>query len=153
MKQKHVIGLGVNDARHDWITYYAHSKRDKKGNIIPRTGLEETVGVSYWIQSDGKVSIEPVPGDPVLRDSVVKKSPVTVTTEIERGDESGPFAVDVLTVPNRNINPHSSWMRTSGFDFYPDGKRAAVCTWMGDVWIVEGIDQLEGKLTWKPAFG
>ena len=110
---------------------------------------DETVGVSYWIQSDGKVSIEPVPGDPVLRDSVVKKSPVTVTTEIERGDESGPFAVDVLTVPNRNINPHSSWMRTSGFDFYPDGKRAAVCTWMGDVWIVEGIDQLEGKLTWK----
>ncbi|MDG1072320.1 MAG: c-type cytochrome [Akkermansiaceae bacterium] len=110
---------------------------------------DETVGVSYWIQSDGKVSIEPVPGDPVLRDSVVKKSPVTVTTQIQRGDESGPFAVDVLTVPNRNINPHSSWMRTSGFDFYPDGKRAAVCTWMGDVWIVEGIDQLEGKLTWK----
>ncbi len=110
---------------------------------------DKTVGVSYWIESDGKVTIEPLSGDPVLRDSVVKKSPVTVTTEIERGDESGPFAVDVLTVPNRNINPHSSWMRTSGFDFYPDGKRAAVCTWMGDVWIVEGIDQLEGKLTWK----
>lgn len=75
--------------------------------------------------------------------------PVSVTTQIHRGDESGPFAVDVLTVPTQNLNPHASWMRTSGFDFYPDGKRAAVCTWMGDVWIVEGIDQLEGKLTWK----
>ena len=41
MKQKHVIGLNVNDARHDWITFFAHSKRDSKGNIIPRTGLEE----------------------------------------------------------------------------------------------------------------
>jgi len=83
------------------------------------------------------------------RSDFTSKKFVTVTTQIQRGDESGPFAVDVLTVPNRTINPHSSWMRTSGFDFYPDGKRAAVCTWMGDVWIVEGIDQLEGKLTWK----
>ena len=75
--------------------------------------------------------------------------PTIVTTQIQRGDESGPFAVDTLTVPVANLNPHQSWMRTSGFDFYPDGKRAAVCTWMGDVWIVEGIDQLEGTLTWK----
>ena len=35
MKQKHVIGLGVNDARHDWITFYAHSKRDSKGTSSP----------------------------------------------------------------------------------------------------------------------
>ncbi|MFT6864874.1 MAG: hypothetical protein ACJAVK_003445, partial [Akkermansiaceae bacterium] len=77
------------------------------------------------------------------------RSPTIVTTQIQRGDESGPFAVDTLTVPVANLNPHHSWMRTSGFDFYPDGNRAAVCTWMGDVWIVAGIDQLEGTLTWK----
>jgi mono/diheme cytochrome c family protein len=78
-----------------------------------------------------------------------RPKPTIVTTQIQRGDESGPFAVDTLTVPVADLNPHHSWMRTSGFDFYPDGKRAAVCTWMGDVWIVEGIDQLEGTLTWK----
>lgn len=78
-----------------------------------------------------------------------RNPPTIVTTKIQRGDESGPFAVDTLTVPVANLNPHQSWMRTSGFDFYPDGKRAAVCTWMGDVWIVEGIDQIEGTLTWK----
>ena len=78
-----------------------------------------------------------------------KPTITAVTTQIQRGDETGPFAVDVLTTPVQNLNPHASWMRTSGFDFYPDGKRAAVCTWMGDVWIVEGIDQLEGTLTWK----
>lgn len=82
-------------------------------------------------------------------DSAIESPPTIVTTEIQRGDESGPFAVDTLTVPVQNLNPHLSWMRTSGFDFYSDGKRAAVCTWMGDVWIVEGIDQLEGTLKWK----
>lgn len=94
-----------------------------------------------------------IPGYPVIADydeSIIpKKQPTIVTTQIQRGNESGPFAVDTLTVPVQNLNPHQSWMRTSGFDFYPDGKRAAVCTWMGDVWIVEGIDQLEGTLTWK----
>jgi hypothetical protein len=78
-----------------------------------------------------------------------KISPTPVTTQIQLGTEIGPFAIDILTVPDADLNPHQSWMRTSGFDFYPDGKRAAVCTWMGDVWIVEGIDQAEGELTWK----
>jgi len=75
--------------------------------------------------------------------------PTPVTTQIERGSDDGPFAVDSLTVPDADANPHQSWMRTSGFDFYPDGTRAAVCTWMGDVWIVEGIDRDDGELTWK----
>ncbi len=92
------------------------------------------LGLSDWIERMSKKSPAP---------------PVPVTTQIQPGSESGPFAVDVLTVPDADLNPHQSWMRTSGFDFFADGKRAAVCTWMGDVWIVEGIDQKEGELTWK----
>ena len=105
--------------------------------------------VSLIIHPDGNISVEPVPFEPSLPDPAAKSPPTIVTTKIQRGDESGAFAVDTLTVPVANLNPHHSWMRTSGFDFYPDGKRAAVCTWMGDVWIVEGIDQLEGTLIWK----
>ena len=110
---------------------------------------KDPVAVSYLIGVDGKVSLERVPSKPLLPDTFGKSSPTVVTTKIQRGDESGAFVVDTLTVPVQNLNPHQSWMRTSGFDFYPDGKRAAVCTWMGDVWIVEGIDQLEGTLKWK----
>lgn len=77
------------------------------------------------------------------------RPPAVVTTEIQPGDEDGPFAIDTLTVPRGDANPHQSWMRTSGLDFFPDGKRAALCTWMGDVWLVEGIDRDEGTLTWK----
>lgn len=112
--------------------------------------------VNILTSSDGKIIYRGNPGVPITLGSntrVIVGAPTTaptiVTTKIQRGDESGPFAVDTLTVPVSNLNPHHSWMRTSGFDFYPDGKRAAVCTWMGDVWIVEGIDQLEGTLTWK----
>ena len=41
-------------------------------------------------------------------------------------------------------------MRIGAFDFFADGKSAAVCTWDGDVWIVTGItmSQLQ-KVKWK----
>jgi hypothetical protein len=34
-------------------------------------------------------------------------------------------------------------------DFFADGKRAALSTWDGDIWIVSGIDDKLEKLTWK----
>ena len=40
-------------------------------------------------------------------------------------------------------------MRLSGFDFLPDGRHAAVCTWDGDVWLVGGIDTPAQGLTWR----
>lgn len=72
-----------------------------------------------------------------------------LVTKIVPGKEDGPFAVDVLTPPPPSENPWQSWMRTSGFDFFEGGKSAAVCTWNGDVWIVDGVDQSEGVLQWQ----
>ena len=46
-------------------------------------------------------------------------------------------------------NPLESRMRLGGFDFFADGTTAAVCTWDGDVWIVEGIDEDLEDITWK----
>jgi mono/diheme cytochrome c family protein len=68
-----------------------------------------------------------------------------VVTKVAPGLESGAFAVDTLTLPD--VNPWNAWMRTSGFDFYPDGKSAAVCTWNGDVWRVDGVNGT-GDLLW-----
>lgn len=39
-------------------------------------------------------------------------------------------------------------MRLGGFDFFEGGNRAAVCTWMGDVWIVDGINSNPQEFTW-----
>ncbi|MEO8425490.1 MAG: DUF6797 domain-containing protein, partial [Verrucomicrobiota bacterium] len=65
------------------------------------------------------------------------------------GSEKGPFAVDELTPPPDDANPWHTWMRFGGFDYFRDGKRAAICTWNGDVWIVSGIDGNLEQLVWK----
>ena len=76
-----------------------------------------------------------------------RRWPEILNTEANIGRDQGPFAVDVLTVPD--VNPWLCEMRLSGFDFLPDGRRAAVCTWDGDVWMVDGIDQPANGLRWQ----
>ena len=68
-------------------------------------------------------------------------------TETRLGADNGAFAVDILTAPMEN--PWKSWMRLGGFDFFADGRRAAACTWMGDVWLVDGMGTKSGKLSWQ----
>ncbi|MGE3354407.1 MAG: DUF6797 domain-containing protein [Planctomycetota bacterium] len=63
-----------------------------------------------------------------------------------RGADDGPFAVDTITVPFDNR--YGSLMRVCGFDFFRDG-RAAITTWNGDVWVVDGIDDGLAKLRWQ----
>ena len=58
-----------------------------------------------------------------------------------------PFVVDRVTWPEDN--PWRSWMRFGGVDLFDDGKRAALTTWSGDVWIVDGLDQDLDQLTWR----
>src|SRR5262249_11107256 len=70
-----------------------------------------------------------------------------LTTRVVKGADDGPFAVDTLTLPD--VNPWSCLVRPSGVDFFPGGRRAAVCTWDGDVERVDGLDDSEGRLTWR----
>lgn len=68
-----------------------------------------------------------------------------LTTTLVEGTGEGAYVVDTITVPNEN--PWKSYMRTSGFDFFADG-RAAICTMDGDVWIVS--DFAKGQTpTWR----
>src|SRR5262249_52035038 len=76
-----------------------------------------------------------------------RRSPEGLRTRPRMRRDAGPFAVDVLTLPDSN--PWLCQMRPTGFDFLPDGRSAAVCTWDGDVWIVEGLDDLARGLTWR----
>ena len=70
-----------------------------------------------------------------------------VITQGKRGTDDDPFAIDEITYPAEN--PYHSWMRMGGFDFLPGGKRAAVATWLGDVWLVDGIDGDFRQHHWK----
>jgi hypothetical protein len=62
------------------------------------------------------------------------------------GAGPGPYVVDTLVLPE--ANPWKSWLRLTGLDFFSDG-RAAFCTWNGDVWTVEGIDEKLERLTFR----
>lgn len=76
-----------------------------------------------------------------------KRWPDVLTTSVARGADDGPFAVDTFALPENN--PWHAQLRLTGFDFYPDGKRMAVCTWDGDVWEVSGLGDLSAGLSWR----
>ncbi|MDC0935354.1 c-type cytochrome [Pirellulales bacterium] len=65
----------------------------------------------------------------------------------EIGDSDGPFAADTFVRPIPN--PWDSRLRLAGLDFLPDGKSLVTCGCDGDVWIVEGIDNVGEKITWR----
>lgn len=71
----------------------------------------------------------------------------TVTTQGEVSTEKKAYVLDRLTVPFNN--PYGMPMRIGGFDFFKDGKSAAVSTWDGDVWLVRNIDDSLQNLVWK----
>ena len=72
--------------------------------------------------------------------------PGTVKTAGVKGKDSGPFTIDEIVMPENN--EWRSWMRPGAFDFTADGKSMYVSTWSGDVWKVDGLDNLS-QLTWK----
>ncbi|MED6314269.1 MAG: hypothetical protein VX704_04475, partial [Verrucomicrobiota bacterium] len=70
----------------------------------------------------------------------------SIKTKPRRLGKPGAFVTETITSPEKN--PYRSWMRLGGFDFFESGNRAAICTWMGDVWIVEGINSIPQEFTW-----
>ena len=72
-----------------------------------------------------------------------------VVTRLRRGEPEGAFAVDELRLPPAETTASRSLMRLGGVDFFADGRRAAVSTWNGDVWIVDGIGEHMAELRWQ----
>ena len=66
-----------------------------------------------------------------------RRWPEELQTQILTGPDHGPFAVDVLSIPVNN--PWLAQLRMTGFDFFPEGDRIAICSWDGDVWLVSGL--------------
>lgn len=73
--------------------------------------------------------------------------PEAVITQGILGTGDGPYVLDRLRPPAEN--PWNRRVRFGGLDFFSDGKRAALSTWDGDVWIVSGIDDKLEHLVWR----
>lgn len=70
---------------------------------------------------------------------------ITLTGTVGEPISGSPFAIDRIPVPFQN--EFGSMMFLGGHDFFANGD-AAVCTMMGDVWRVSGLDETLEKVTW-----
>ena len=100
--------------------------------------------------SQGQHAVRSTATEPKLAE-LIQSNPAIwgdpVVTHGKLGTNDGPYTVDTITAPDQN--PSDAWLRFGGFDFFPDGKSAAISTWNGDVWIVKGIDGNLDHLTWQ----
>jgi putative heme-binding domain-containing protein len=103
-------------------------------------------GTQDALKAHAKLSSQAVSLEPFTKGGP-RHWPEVLKTQAVVGADTQAFAIDVLTHPTNN--PWNCQMRLTGFDFYADGRRAAVCTWDGDVWLVEGIDTPSKGLTWQ----
>ncbi len=82
--------------------------------------------------------------------SLIAESPEKWTERLRvqgrRGGKDGPLAIDTIPLPFEN--PYDSVMMLTGIDFLPNGN-AAVCTLLGDVWIVSGLTDSLAHVTWE----
>lgn len=70
-----------------------------------------------------------------------------LTTFITKGENQGPFEVDLLSPPFNS--PWKNQLRLSGIDFMKDNNKAVICSTDGDVWLLTGLTENTGKLTWQ----
>lgn len=136
-----------------------HSLHIENGRILYRLGetmRRHIFGIAVWRGSHDKFSAYQKymaklgTKEPPVLSALTRGGPTTwgkpVLTQGRKGLETGPYALDTITIPERN--PWKSWIRCSGFDFFEDGTTAAVCSVTGDVWVVEGIDGSLNQLRW-----
>lgn len=90
---------------------------------------------------------KPVDAKPLTKGGKPRWTESVITQgELGKGKDGDAYVCDTLTVPYEN--PWKCYMRTTGLDFFKDG-RIAVCTIDGDVWVVTPSDDKLTQLTWK----
>ncbi len=75
--------------------------------------------------------------------------PQTLVSENGRPLSGEGLGAEPIAFPDDATNPWGTQWRTSGLDFLPDGDQLALCTWMGDVWIVSGLRDPSRGYRWK----
>jgi hypothetical protein len=113
-----------------------------------------TFRVSLWSGAKAKqgvvatVAAKPVGMvDPMKPEANRWPEAITLTGKLSSSETpDGAFVTDSIPVPMDN--PWKRRVRTGGFDFFADGRSAALSTWDGDVWIVTGIDADLKSLKW-----
>ncbi|MBN7815591.1 DUF6797 domain-containing protein [Algoriphagus pacificus] len=89
----------------------------------------------------------PIPEDLTRIKDGPPSYPEKLTTKIDKGEQEGPFQVDIMNPPFDS--PWKNQFRLSGLDFFKNPDKAVICSTDGDVWLVEGFLKDSGELTWQ----
>lgn len=120
---------------------------------VPARKEPERVVVRIASKLQAEPSLKPIAAAPadlkLLTKGGTARWPTILTSQTAPAVTGDGVASDTLAFPESASNPWLTQWRIGGLDFFADGNRLALCTWMGDVWIVEGILDPSGKLTWK----
>ncbi len=125
---------------------------EENGQIFVNINAKEEVKITLAISEKGvSFSEKDVPEPESLTKYTLGTGrahyPEIIKTFVTKGKEDGPFAVDQLTPPFEN--PWACRMKLSGIDFFKDANVAAACATDGDVWLIKGLLNPDGVLTWQ----
>ncbi|MHC5065684.1 MAG: DUF6797 domain-containing protein, partial [Planctomycetota bacterium] len=122
---------------------------------MPASSELTRIGILHWdgLEADSSTVIgllaaaQERPDLEALTKGGPAQYPQTIKTvgEVSQ-DADQAYVLDTITIPE--ANPWGSYLRFAAFDFI-DADSAALSTWNGDVWIVDGIDEDLDELTWK----
>ncbi len=147
-----LLALGGQDLQWDSTTRWAGSVAHGSSVLTLPPGNALSLDLVLWrgtplnsasFEAWSKARRTPGPQSPSI---AAAPDAVELTTRGQRGLETGPFAVDTLTLPYDN--PYQALLFASGVDFTTDGA-GYVCTIHGDVWRVRGVDAGLQSLRWK----
>jgi len=118
--------------------------KDALVNVVIWTGAKENAGKVSALASVAKPQMIDFKkgGTPHWPEAVAAKGSLNTSQTPD-----GAYVTDSITAPVPN--PWNRRVRFGGMDFFSDGKRAALCTHEGDIWIVEGIDDKLDNLKWR----
>ena len=125
---------------------------EENGHIYLTINSEEHVKITLAIMSKDSEFQETSLAEPesLLKYTLGKGKPhypEILKTDVTEGKEDGPFAVDQLNLPFEN--PWACRMKLSGIDFFQDPNKAVVCATDGDIWLISGLLNPDGELTWQ----
>ncbi|MCC5938197.1 MAG: c-type cytochrome [Lunatimonas sp.] len=119
---------------------------------IPNSDTKRNFGVGIWTGSATESSdfanllVDFKPTIPAIEKGSPARWKEKVLTKGELAPDTALFVTDRLTLPVPN--PWNRNVRVVDLDFF-DKSKAAVVTFDGDVWILEGINAKLNRLSWK----
>ncbi len=131
------------------------SLSNEDGYVMLNVEKKKAANVKLYIANTDEVDFADLATSKVAPEKLQKYTsetgsphyPEILKSTITKGVDKGAFAVDLLTPPFDN--PWASRMKLSGIDFLKDANNAVTCTTDGDIWLIKGLTDDSGELSWQ----